>query len=319
MAVLVGGCREPPRPEPDALAPAPDALEERVEVRVPEDAPGAPTVRVATYNVHRYFDAVCDSGRCAAGDFEEAPTEEAFTQQTDRIARAVLRLDSDVVLLQEVETRGCLDALQARLGALGAAYETAVHGEIGTPGSVDVAVLARWPRVATRLHRRTRLPLPDGGTTTFAREFLEVELRVRGRTVVVFAAHFRSMVGDDPARRLAEAVAARELVTASARRAPDALVVLGGDLNDTPGSPTLDALEAGGGVVRVTRGLAPAAVATYQYFGVGQALDHLHFAADAAGRDVPGTAAVVRDRLDGRAGLGDSDHAALRAEFTLGP
>jgi endonuclease/exonuclease/phosphatase family metal-dependent hydrolase len=284
-----------------------------------EASVGEALARVATYNVHRYFDTVCDSGRCAAGDFEELPTEAAFAQRTDRIARAILRLDSDVVLLQEVETQGCLDALQTRLRSLGAEYETAVHGEIGVAGSVDVAVLARWPRVTTRLHRRAPLPLPDGGTTVFAREFLEVELRVRGRAVVVFAAHFRSMVADDAARRLAEAVAARSLVVAAARREPEALVVLGGDLNDTPGSATLEALEREGAVLRVTRGLPPAAAATYRYFGVPLALDHLYFAADGAGRDVPDTVEVVRDRLDGPAGLGDSDHAALRGVFTLGP
>ncbi|MCC7536562.1 MAG: endonuclease/exonuclease/phosphatase family protein, partial [Deltaproteobacteria bacterium] len=127
-----------------------------------------------------------------------------------------------------------------------------------------------------------------------------------------FGAHFRSRVDDDPARRIAEARAAAAYVEATARERPDAIVVLGGDLNDVPGSDTLDAIEQSGSLVRVARELDDAHAATYDYFGQLLALDHLYVEITAAGAPVPGT---VRVRRDSSRGLGGSDHAALVADF----
>ena len=94
------------------------------------------------------------------------------------------------------------------------------------------------------------LTRPDGSTTTFSRELLEVHVTKAGRAIIFFAAHFRSKSNDDPGRRLAEAQATRRIVDAVAAANPRALVVLGGDLNDTPGSPPLDALTGNGGLLR---------------------------------------------------------------------
>ncbi len=268
-------------------------------------------VRVATLNAHRYFDTVCDSGRCARRDYEALPDPAAFAAQTDALAVAVTRLDADVVCMQEVESERSLAALRDRLGG---AFPTAVLGDLDQPGSVNVAVLSRDPLLEAHGHRERALVRPDGSRTTFSRELLEVHLSHAGRRVIVFSAHFRSKVRDDAGRRLAEAVAAREIVDAAAAQHPDALVVLGGDLNDTPGSPTLDALERGASLSRAAADLAPDAQATYAAWQGPVALDHLYVAARARGRYVPGSARVLRD-ADG-AGFGGSDHASLRADFT---
>jgi hypothetical protein len=66
-----------------------------------------------------------------------------------------------------------------------------------------------------------------------------------------YAAHFKAKSGDDPPRRLAEAQASSRIVNEVALRLPDAVVLLGGDLNDTPGSPPLDALVVDGGLQRL--------------------------------------------------------------------
>ncbi|HVK85164.1 MAG TPA: endonuclease/exonuclease/phosphatase family protein [Kofleriaceae bacterium] len=279
---------------------------------VPIDAPEGEHVRLATFNVRRFFDTVCESGACATDDYEALPTQAAFEQRADQLATAIRTLDADLVALEEIETQACLDALLARLGDV---MPEGVLGEIGTAASVDVAVLSTRPLAAVHRHRATNpLTLPDGTVTTFSRELLEVHVQTeRGKDVVLLAAHFRSKVNDEPARRLAEAQAASRIVNERAMQSPGALVVLGGDLNDTPGSPPLNALVVDGALVRVADDLPIGAQATYVYQGNGQAIDHLLLAPSASVVRLPRSSKVWRDAD----GWGGSDHAALSSDFVL--
>ncbi|GMU58523.1 MAG: hypothetical protein AMXMBFR34_02860 [Myxococcaceae bacterium] len=267
-------------------------------------------VRIGTFNTRLFFDTVCQSGQCAAGDFEQVPTQAEFDARADAVAGVLRDLSLDVAVLQEVETQAGLDALSTRLSDV---FDSAVLGDIGTAGSVDVAVLARGDLEQVVLHRdRTPLFRPDGSRTVFAREFLEVHLRLGDVPVIVFAAHFRSKAQDDPGRRLAEAQAARDLVTRAAAAAPGVLTVLAGDLNDVPGSPPLEALEANGGLVRVAKDLPQADQATYVFNGNGEAIDHL-LEATTPPRYVPASAVVERvPRSEST-----SDHWPLRATFLV--
>jgi len=279
---------------------------------VPIDADDGRDVRVATFNVRRFFDTVCDSGACEGGDYEVQPTQAYFDTRADQLADAIARLGADVVALQEVETQACLDALLARLAT---AMPYGVLGEIHTAASVDVAVLSKTP-IETVIGHRTAEPLtrPDGTTTVFSRELLEVHVHAdTGAKVVVFAAHFRSKVNDDPGRRLAEAQVASRVVNTRAVDSPDALVILGGDLNDVPGSPPLDALTVDGGLVRVADDLPPAQQVTYVFNGRGQILDHLLLAPTPAASRVPRSTLVFKDG----AGWGGSDHFALTSELRV--
>ncbi|MGA9526159.1 MAG: endonuclease/exonuclease/phosphatase family protein, partial [Myxococcaceae bacterium] len=276
---------------------------------LPPDA-GPPEVRIASWNVRLFFDDVCDSGRCEPGDWEETPSPADFAERAQEIAQAISRLDVDVIALEEVETQRSLDAIHARLPG----FPHAVLGEIGSVASVDVAVLSRYPIVEVRGHRTMVLTRPDGSWTSFSRELLEVHLEAEGHRVVVFAAHLRSKSNDDPGRRLAEATAAREIVLATATSSAPALVVLGGDLNDVPGSEPLNALEADGGLVRASADQPLDEIGTYVYFGDSQAIDHLLVAPSAGGDTVPDSFEVVRS---GSRGYGGSDHAAIRARFTV--
>jgi endonuclease/exonuclease/phosphatase family metal-dependent hydrolase len=299
--------RDAPAPPRDGAAPGDSGARD-----VPPALP-AGRIAIATWNTHLFFDDVCDSGSCGWGDFEAAPSTAEFQARAAAIADAIRRLDADIVLLQEIENDRALTEVFARLYP---EYSAARLGEVGYAASVDVAVVVRGGELrAVDTHRGQPIPLPGGGTTSFSRELLECHVRVADRRVIVFVAHFRSMHADDPARRLAEARAAHDRVTAAARAWPDALVVLGGDLNDVPGSAPLDALESSGSLRRVTAELPDAADATYWYDGP-RAIDHLLVATGAAGAYVPGTAAVVTAG-GGRLAYGGSDHAALRAEFGL--
>lgn len=286
---------------------------ESTDAPVPDlPAPGPEDMVVATFNVHLFFDTVCDSGSCGGNSFESAPTASAFAQRADQIAEAIAALDADVVLLQEVENQDCLRALSDRLPD----YPTAYLGETGFPASVDTALLSRFPLVEIRSHGEAPIPLPDGGETYFAREFLEAHFERDGRRVIAFVAHFKSKNDDDPARRLAEASEARRIVDAAADANPDALVIMGGDLNDVPGSPPLNAIEDTGGMTRVAAELGEDDW-TYVFDSELRALDHLYLSNRSSGGSfVTGTARVFRGP-DG-SGWGGSDHASLRATFRVG-
>lgn len=290
---VLGACREPAAP-------------------VRADTGTEARVRVATFNVQRFFDTVCQSGSCAPGDYEALVSPQQLDARAAQLATAIRALHADVVSLQEIETQACLDALLARVGDV---LPHGVLGEINTAASVDVAVLSKTPLDTVLRHRATeRLTLPNGTITSFSRELLEVHVRAGGAKVVVFAAHFRSKVNDDPARRLAEAQVSSRVVNARAANEPDALVVLGGDLNDTPGSPPLDVLTVDGGLIRVADDLPPAEQATYVYQGNGQSIDHLLLAPGTAAMRVPRSSRVWRD---GTTGYGGSDHRALTSDFII--
>ncbi len=304
LLVSLAGCVDPAPPPPNAVEPEPEGGGVDVQERRTFE------VSVATWNVRRFFDTQCDSGTCGGGDFEALPTQEEFDARADQIAAAILNLDADVVLLQEIESEQCMEALRARMGE---AFNVSVLGETRLAGSVDTALFSRGALIEVRKHRQDAFALPDGGQTKFERELLEVHLEIDTRRVVVFVAHFKSKSNDDPDQRLAEATRSREIVLGAAERLDEALVVLGGDLNDTPGSAPLNALESDGALTRVAEDLDPDSW-THIFRGNIAALDHLYLMRD-RGVYVPGSAEVFRD--GNGASYGGSDHAALRARFEL--
>ena len=274
------------------------------------------TLRIAQLNVRRFFDSTCDSGNCQAGGFEEQPTSAEVEARAAQIATALAELQADVITLAEVENQGCLDAVNEKLKEAGFEYPVAHVADTGTPGSVDVAVLSRGSLTKVTTHRQETAPLlrPDATQTIFTRELPEVHLTFGARKVIVFAAHFRSKSDDDPGRRLAEAQKTQELVVAAGKANTNALVLLGGDLNDTPGSDPIDALEKDGALVRVAKDLPAQSQGTYRFNGTLQAIDHIFTTAARANAYVAQSARVVRE---GNGGFAGSDHAALYADFTL--
>lgn len=303
---------ETPAPDPDAAAPD---IESPVDVSPTDVAPVLPDVdtsnviTIGTWNVRRLFDTVCDSGACGDDAFETAYSQAQFEFRISQAVSGIQRLGADVVLLQEVENSDALDALAA---ALNGSYDVHILGETDFDASLDTAVLSRGELIQVTRHRNARIPRPSGGTTTFAREFLEVEVNVRGTRLIVFNAHFKSQNDDDADRRLAEARAAAEIARARIAERPDATVILGGDLNDVPGSDAISALDAVTTLSRVAAELG-ADAGTVEFNGLSNALDHLYVCTTCPWVYVPGTAAVVRS--SGSSALSGSDHAGLRASI----
>lgn len=300
LMISAGGCRGGGGEDlPDA--PAADSQEQGQGQGLGE----GPLVRVITWNVWRLFDSTCDSGRCDEGDYEPLPSAAEVDRRLDEIAAVIRGMQPQVALLQEIETEGLLVQLGARLGDI---LPYSGFGETGLDASVDVGVLSAFPIVQTVGHADRPLRRDNGDRAWFSRELLEARIDVQGRQLAAFTAHFRSKVDDDPERRRLEAEATAEALRRSAQSLPDGLVLLGGDLNDIPGSPPLEALERLGGLQRVAAELTEDADATYVYRGQRIALDHIYVAPTAGARYVPGSAQVNHD-------TGASDHAAVSALF----
>lgn len=294
------------------ISPAPDGEVNADASRPDATSSDARELTVATYNVKLFFDTECDSN-CAPNDFEEVLTEAEYRDRLEEVAEAIDGLEADIVLLQEVEKESIVDDLaeQARTD-----YPVVVHGETGFDGSLDVALLAGGSLVDSRGYRAEReLTRPDGSRTGFTREFLQVELDFDGARVIAFTAHFRSKNSDDAGRRLAEAQGAREIIDEVSAANDDALIVFGGDLNDTPGSPALEALTEDNGLIRAGSELDPDEMFTFMYNWEPQTIDHLLVARTAAGSYIEHTARSVHDREP--VGLGGSDHGAVVGRFKV--
>ena len=309
LALTLWACG-PSTPVPVDSGPPSSKADVGVDVEVGREAL---RVRAATFNVGRLFDTVCDSNNCGdANDFERQLSPAEFAFKINQLAGALERLDADIVSLQEIENQTGLDALVAARPE----YDFAVLGEIGGTASLDVAVIARnLVHLETRTHRDdTELALESGGTRRFARELLEVHFDNEGKRIVVFSAHFKAQRNDDPEWRLAEATTARAIAEATQQEFPDAFVYIGGDLNDEPGTPPLDAMTTGGGLISVTRDLANDDAWTYAFGQTRIVIDHILYVPRGTGAVVSDATEVVRDASGT---LGGSDHAALRTEFEI--
>lgn len=266
-------------------------------------------LRVATFNVRRLFDTVCDSGRCGDDDFEDQRSQAEFEFRAQQIADGLAEIDADIVMLQEIENEDGLALINASFEQ--GPYPVAVLGESGFAASLDVAVLARGELLEWRSYGDRQLTRPDGSTTSFTREFLRVDVLIDGVRHIAFSTHFRSKSNDDAGRRFAEAEAAGEIVAEVASSNPDAVVVLAGDFNDEPGTDSVDALLAAGDLQLLTD------IEGYWTFRFGMteiAIDHVVLGLTDVATPVPGGISVFRGDTVGYAG---SDHAAVAADLLV--
>jgi predicted extracellular nuclease len=281
--------------------------------------PPSRTLEVATINTRLLFDTTCDSGDCGPGGFERAPSQSEYRRRLEGLAADIAPLDADLLLFQEIETREVLSDLAEELDALTADYTALAFGERGFAASIDVGILARGTLVDSRGYRdETTLMHPDGSDTMFVREFLRADLSIDGHSVIAFVAHFKSKANDDPGRRLAEARGARRIVEDVAAQNPEALVLLGGDLNDTPASPPLQALQSTGKTKLAGQDQPLDDIWSYCYRGEREAIDHLLWSNACDDHYVDASAVARGERMcPGDRQFADSDHAAVTAEFRV--
>ncbi len=289
-----GGADTDPKTDTDSGLSKMDVLKDPVKA----------TVRIVTFNVRKYFDDKCDSGQCGADDFEGVFTGAEFEFRGHQIADALKTLDADIIILQEIETEACIEIIADRLG-----FDHIEFGETFFNASLDVGVISKFAISDSKRHRdETTLMLSTGGTKKFTREFLQTEFEIEGEKVIVFGAHFKSKFNDVPSWRAAEAQAAKEIIDEEIEAHPNALVVLGGDLNDTLGSTTLENLTASGELIAASG----EDTWTYNFGGSKDQIDHLIY----ADFDNIELSSVIAARSAGGS-FSVSDHAALVATFKI--
>jgi len=286
---------------PDKITPDKDSIE------TPDEDTPVQTERavIATWNVHRFFDTVCDSGECGSGDYEEQPTQAEFDAQADDIAAGIKTINADVIMLEEVESELCMEALASRLGY--SAKQWIIVENRYREGDVYTAIMTKGTIVSQKEYPKT-----DSGY--FSRPLLQATINY-GSEFIVFAAHFKSQSNDNPQLRLAEAEKTHDIVTDVALENLSTLVVLGGDLNDVPGSDPLNALLDDGDLLRVAEELGHPGDATYWY-KQAITIDHLLMSTRAGGTFLPGSAKIFKNG-NTQYKFKDSDHAAVRAAFAF--
>jgi hypothetical protein len=164
-------------------------------------------------------------------------------------------------------------------------------------------VLARAPLDAYVSHAGERDP---AGKPVWSRDCVEAHARAPGGArVVVLGNHFISKLGDNDARRRAQAARARAHADALAAADRAALVLVAGDLNDEPASDALAPLLADGAFVDAAAMLPEADAWTWSGSHGHQRLDHVLVPA-ARGADIAGVSVA-----DGPDVAAASDHRPL--------
>jgi endonuclease/exonuclease/phosphatase family metal-dependent hydrolase len=234
-------------------------------------------VRVATWNVHDLFD---EADRLVPpGERDAVPGANAVEAKLSALAAVLVRVDADLVLLQEVENAAILGRLADRTG-----YPQARLVEGEDPRGIDVAVLSRLPLDAYVSHLAER---DAAGAPLWPRDCVEIHARAAGRPLVLVGSHFSSALSDDGTRRAAQAARLREIAEGLRAERADAMVLAGGDLNDRPESAALAALLGDGRWLDP----APAGAATWIGASGSARLDYLLVPSTDAGALV--TAQVV--------------------------
>ena len=162
-------------------------------------------------------------------------------QATLNTARVIAEVQPDVLICVEAENRPTL--LRFNDQVLGAEFQSAFDQVMVIDGNddrgIDVGLLSRFPLAGMRSHVDDRNP---DGERTFSRDCPEYVVTLpNGRQLAILPNHFKSKRGGNDqrarARRLAQAIRSAELASAALQITD--LVLLGGDLNDTPDSPEL--------------------------------------------------------------------------------
>ena len=200
----------------------------------PQTKPGE--VVVAAYNILNLFDEYDDPYR----DDEGTPPKPR--EQMQHVAQSIEALNADVIALEEVENRDYLQRfVDVFLPDLG--YDNVVLFEGNDNRGIDVALISRLPVGEVRSRRHLRFPGHDGAPARFNRDILSVTIEPEGgQPFEMWCVHLKSNSGgreESEPIRLAEARELRRLLDKSLAANPQARIIVTGDFNDTPGTPTM--------------------------------------------------------------------------------
>jgi predicted extracellular nuclease len=203
-----------------------------------------PAIRLATFNCENLFarfkfEQGVDPNQATSDGFTVNETTFDLLNEPEKMltAEAIRAVNADVIALMEVDNHEVLKRFRnQRLQGLGYVHTMLV--DANDPRHIDVAILSRFPLVATRSYQH----LKNGSQPLFSRDCLEVDVELAAARLVLFVNHFKSMLDvNDPANgrkntRNRRAIQAAEVKTIVQNRfgaisGTAAWAVLG-DLND---------------------------------------------------------------------------------------
>lgn len=188
-----------------------------------------PPLKILFWNVRNYL-------------VEGNPSGEKPKKVSDRqdIAAVLAAQNADVIALAEMGGREGAEELSGRLSRLGLEYpyrELLMRGE----GVRGLAVFSRFP--ITGRFSREDVPLSSEQSAYMMRGILDVEIQPGAeKTFRFIAVHLKSKYGEQEGNdtlRRAEASALRKHVDSIIAGQPHKPVVLCGDFNDNPASPSI--------------------------------------------------------------------------------
>lgn len=187
---------------------------------------------------------VVASGRADWTGWFELKRDDVSWQATFNTARVIDAVNPDILVTVEVENRPTLQRFNEQV--LAAQFQKSFPHVMVVDGNdergIDVGIMSRLPIAAIHSHVDD---LNADGNRIFSRDCPEYEIALAGgQSIILLPNHFKSKRnGDDDTskkRRTAQANRAHEIANAALTRS--SLVLLAGDLNDTPDSAPLQQL-----------------------------------------------------------------------------
>lgn len=254
--------------------------------------PISDTVRVATFNLEHFVDLY--DNPYIRNAREDAPDAAALRQRHGLFADALRAMDADVIALQEVEGEGLIrslvDSLVPEMG-----YRFVASAD-DADWYQNVVVISRLPLGLLTTFADAVTPIPgstdDEGrpeaTDMVNHRLFAVEVYARpGYSFTLAAAHLKAGGGErnEAWRSASAALLHAWLGQRYGARAPQANVLLAGDLNSIPGTASFAALlnaEGALGPVRLRDPLAGTGQLSHPSDDPQRRLDHVLVSAGAA-------------------------------------
>jgi endonuclease/exonuclease/phosphatase family metal-dependent hydrolase len=245
-----------------------------------------------------------------------------------------------LVAVQEVENSAVLQTLADRLHEpCGFGYEAYAPdgpdargidvGLLKDPGWGEAVVVSQH-QTCTALDTGIQDPLfpcPSGESPLFSRPPLEVQISFGERRLTVIVTHFKSRLEgqeETAPRRLEQAMFVAGLVEQRLLSDPQSAVIVAGDFNDPPDSPTGRALTAGRRLVSALDMVDQRGRYTYNFGGVSElldwiattsSLDHALMGSGIAHINADYAAALAHDLSPDALAFRSSDHDIPFADF----
>ena len=207
---------------------------------------------IGFYNVENYFDLI-DHPEKRDEDFtpsgELLYTREVFVEKTANLARVISEIGTEyspdgvaILGLSEIENRSVVDTLIAHPLLRNRNYQV-VHYESPDFRGIDVGLIYQ-PKYFELISSRA-VPLMiyrDDSSRIYTRDVLLVTGRLDGDLLHIMVNHWPSRRGGEKATqplRNAGAALCRQLADSLRAADPDSRVIIMGDLNDDPVSPSV--------------------------------------------------------------------------------